>query len=412
MELTPPVPLSDKSGKIFSFKDTKSLITFLSTEEKYWVGAKADNSENSATPSNNHTINIAIHFEALLGKVESTVKTNNSESQSLRSDIHEFIQQLQEHLSTYYLWSSHPLTKKYLDILSNQNETIAESFLNISLQPNFRPLKNIQGPDNFIATMLAYEYEFQDSNILKRRKSEKSTLAHLRTQFESAANDANEFTDNAMGSHESWTNGAKEEVKNQREHEANKHKEQLSGHSSQFDGQLSEWKENITALQETYKNHLMLEQPAEYWSKSAERHRSNATRAIYTLAIASTIALAILIVFFWQWLSKGPTELSLVSMQGGIIFTVVIAIFGYILKIISRIIFSSLHLARDAEERQQLTYVYLALSKEGQIAPEEREIVLTSLFSRAESGLLVNDHGPTLPMAEIIRSTRSTPSNR
>jgi len=57
---------------------------------------------------------------------------------------------------------------------------------------------------------------------------------------------------------------------------------------------------------------------------------------------------------------------------------------------------SSFHLARDASEREQLTYVYLALIEGKAITDKERAIILNALFSRADTGLLKGDSAPTM----------------
>jgi len=41
--------------------------------------------------------------------------------------------------------------------------------------------------------------------------------------------------------------------------------------------------------------------------------------------------------------------------------------------------------------------LYLALQKEKGIADTERHLIMQSLFSRADSGLLKDDSGPTMP---------------
>ena len=59
--------------------------------------------------------------------------------------------------------------------------------------------------------------------------------------------------------------------------------------------------------------------------------------------------------------------------------------------------FSTFHLSRDAEEREQLTYVFLAMQKEKAIDPTERHLIMQSLFSRADTGLLKDEGSPTMP---------------
>ena len=62
---------------------------------------------------------------------------------------------------------------------------------------------------------------------------------------------------------------------------------------------------------------------------------------------------------------------------------------------------SSYHLARGARERYQLTYIFLALIKENAMEQKDREIVLTALFSRSDTGLLKHDASPSFPASGI-----------
>lgn len=59
--------------------------------------------------------------------------------------------------------------------------------------------------------------------------------------------------------------------------------------------------------------------------------------------------------------------------------------------------FSNFHLARDAEEREKLTYLYVSLLNKGDFSEDERKIVLQALFSRSDTGLLKEDSSPTMP---------------
>lgn len=74
-----------------------------------------------------------------------------------------------------------------------------------------------------------------------------------------------------------------------------------------------------------------------------------------------------------------------------------ISLIAYSIRAVSKIMFSSYHLARDAEEREQLTHVYLALIKEDAADQKDRSIILQALFSRADTGLLKDVSSPTMP---------------
>ena len=59
--------------------------------------------------------------------------------------------------------------------------------------------------------------------------------------------------------------------------------------------------------------------------------------------------------------------------------------------------FSNYHLARDAEEREKLTYLYISIRNNSEVSEEEKKIVFQALFSRSDTGLLKEDSSPTMP---------------
>ena len=80
-----------------------------------------------------------------------------------------------------------------------------------------------------------------------------------------------------------------------------------------------------------------------------------------------------------------------------IVYLMFISFLAYGIRITHRVSFSAFHLARDAEEREQLTHVYLSLIKDNAISETERSLIMQSLFSRADTGLLKDDSSPTMP---------------
>ena len=89
------------------------------------------------------------------------------------------------------------------------------------------------------------------------------------------------------------------------------------------------------------------------------------------------------------------------GIKWSIILVTIVSLLAFSIKILSKLTFSSFHLSRDAEEREQLTHFYLALKKDTAIEPEERQLILQSLFSRADTGLLKDDSSPTMPTSII-----------
>ncbi|MDP3678295.1 MAG: DUF6161 domain-containing protein, partial [Methylotenera sp.] len=105
-------------------------------------------------------------------------------------------------------------------------------------------------------------------------------------------------------------------------------------------------------------------------------------------------------IFFLGWLSGQPTGLGLQSIEGILIYATVLSSYAFLIKSLSKMTFSSFHLMRDAEEREQLTHLYLSLREGKDDDPESRKIVLKALFIRSDSGLLAGDHSPTMPTVQ------------
>ncbi|MCF6334647.1 MAG: DUF6161 domain-containing protein [Spirochaetales bacterium] len=81
--------------------------------------------------------------------------------------------------------------------------------------------------------------------------------------------------------------------------------------------------------------------------------------------------------------------------------------FFYILRLMVKMTLSSYHLASDVQERPQLTYQYLSLLQANSIEEKDREIILQSLFSRADTGLLKGVSSPTMPdglLGQIVKN--------
>ena len=140
-----------------------------------------------------------------------------------------------------------------------------------------------------------------------------------------------------------------------------------------------------------------MEKPANYWKQAARKFRWNGIFWSFLLIGSLAIGLYYLIGFYTDWLKGQEIKVQLDTVSGIVIFGTVLAVYAFLVRTFSRLTFSTFHLMRDAEEREQLTYLYLSLINEGNIDEKSRNIILQSLFSRSETGLLAGDSGPTMP---------------
>lgn len=84
------------------------------------------------------------------------------------------------------------------------------------------------------------------------------------------------------------------------------------------------------------------------------------------------------------------------------------AAYFYLVRTIVKMLFSTLHLARDAREREALTHVYLGLlgNNRDNFDENSRDIVYQALFSRSNTGLLGDDSSPTMPFVSVADASR------
>lgn len=156
----------------------------------------------------------------------------------------------------------------------------------------------------------------------------------------------------------------------------------------------------VKKLKKIYSETMKLKEPAAHWATRARKLRRQGRWSMAGLIFSVLIALAS--VFALLWLTPEGVLLNFIddkasAVKWSIIYITFISFQVFILRVLHRVVFSSFHLARDAEEREQLTYVYLSLKHETDITESDRILVLQSIFARADTGLLKDDTSPTMP---------------
>lgn len=160
---------------------------------------------------------------------------------------------------------------------------------------------------------------------------------------------------------------------------------------------LKELIDRRNALEKIYADTLRLEKPATYWQRKANNHGTRGMIFFVILALTLVIAATCLLAMFNIWLVADRNPATLGSIEGILIFITAISTLAFLSKVLAKVAFSEFHLQRDAEERVELAHLYLALSNDVGVDQGSRTIILQSLFSRAETGLISNESGPTMP---------------
>ncbi|MCL7747035.1 DUF6161 domain-containing protein [Halalkalibacter alkaliphilus] len=164
---------------------------------------------------------------------------------------------------------------------------------------------------------------------------------------------------------------------------------------------LSEAREQLEELTVLYTQKLRLEGPATYWEKTANDYNKKGIIWTFITLIVALFFMTGLGLLLWNF-PQIDSALNLNSLKFAIVLTIIISTGIFLVNFFIKLSTSAFHLSRDANERYQLTFIYLSLLKEEGITDSERNIVLQSIFSRADTGLLKGDSTPAFPDTSII----------
>lgn len=297
--------------------------------------------------------------------------------------------------SNFFIYES-PYTLFLIDLHKRLPNSVTGAY-NYIIKTN----TNLNDRNNFIGVILAYEFDLKDkATITERRKKEKISFSKIKNDFRNQLSESEiQLTEHLANANQEYEKYVKEIDGFKTEKETlfndwfNKSKENFTA----FD---SESKDKITDLEKTYEELLRLKKPAEYWKTRAITLKKEGWKAINWMI--GLVAFACLTLYLLLWLTPEGMLLSFIkgnaqAIKWSVIYVTFISFLAYGIRTLHKVAFSSFHLARDAEEREQLTYFYLALIKDKAVDEKDKNLIMQSLFSRADTGLLKDDSGPTMP---------------
>ncbi len=168
---------------------------------------------------------------------------------------------------------------------------------------------------------------------------------------------------------------------------------------------FNEKEKRCSALEKLYDEKLKLSKPAEYWEKMSVNYENKGKKWLGWSIFVAVLTIAMLlcvVIFVPNLFSKDSHVFDIVKNSA--IMTIAASVSIYIMHLLVKMAMSSFHLSRDAKEREQLVGFYLSLIQEKAVTDKERSLVINSLFSRSDTGLLKGDSAPTMTsnVAEIL----------
>ena len=272
-------------------------------------------------------------------------------------------------------------------------------------------VSSIQSDKNlFIGATLANDLLLNEAKLrIKQTEVEQKSLSELKSDFQNYLSDSSslvtEHLTNALNEYKKYVESL-EELKGEKDLSFQEWFANTQQNFSEFDNKSNE---KISDLESLYRDKLMLEEPAKYWEKRAKSLKKAGIGWVSGLIIVTIVGVITLICLI-NSISISPKVNILAngkSIRILIGYLTLISFIAFLIRTFTKLTFSTFHLVRDAEERHQLTYVYLALKENSAVNDTDRQIILQSIFSRADSGLLKEDSAPTMPSTIIEKFNKS-----
>ena len=241
-----------------------------------------------------------------------------------------------------------------------------------------------------------YEYKFYPALYLLRKNFSniKENVSDFETNIvaplASKLKDISDDSDKQYREITSFTEDKHNEIQEQFDEKVS----ELAAFKKSLDNWQNEKFVKIKVLEDTYENKLSLEAPEKLWNNRAEEHikqaRNWAIFLVFTV-VALIFALGKLVLVIHDYsLNTIKNEIPFISES--FILISVISFFIYIIRILIKIVLSNHHLATEYKQKAALTRFYQSLTKAGtDISKEERLIIINSLFSKVETGLVKTD---------------------
>jgi hypothetical protein len=379
-----------------------SIYNFFKTESSFWRAASQPIQPNSNYRLLNSTVSTHDFCFSRCDQFKNQINGNVGLEQirsiwnQSRNEINNKCRQAD------IFFSEMPEARFLVDLFKSNSEQIdgATWYFNAN-----KDRKTDIRPQDMTGFIKAYEFDQQGSNfIVSRSNIERKLLEELRVSYDQKSKERNEEFDSLKKSHIDWQNGHQQSTTTWLDTAKSNEENWKSEKVNQINEIIKNGENNLSKLEETYKQKLQLEAPVHFWDTRIKNYRLSGI--IWSILLAVSIIATL--IFLYSYVNKIPSIYVLdsvtqklvfdpKSIRGLVIFVTIISFAAYAIKLIAKMIFSSFHLQRDSEERKQLTLVYLALTKDNIIDSKDREIILQALFSRAETGLLNIDSSPTMP---------------
>lgn len=335
-----------------------------------------------------------------LDKLEEfiTEATKSEDSKSLEAYIQN---NLKNKLGCNYcveIESLHPKS------FSMQRESSKEAFVNVYTELGYDKLKQyiklVKSPSNFISYLnndnnqiVAMKYLLfkTDHHSMKRFKRDCSS----KTIYQETENSINECIEYIAKEKENFASYLTKQEK--------EYNDWFENTSKELNDYFDNHNKTLFKLEQTYEEELKVEKPAEFILDQSNKYKKSFRWWCVAVLIVSIILIGFMSIIVSPEVSFNDKLINIsilnkdMPVYSSVILLALISLIVYILRVFIKMAISSKHLMEEYKQKYALTYFYLSLVHNGNIDDiQSRNIILTSLFTKADTGLIKNDNSTEL----------------
>lgn len=368
------------TGFKLEIKGVNQIITFFNNEIEFWnqLGKKGPIIEQ-------YIIDFKKRIKQLQNFMESAINWNQTQITNQWNSIKNDSARIMIPEGKVILFSKTPEALFIFDLFKNE-----KSFAIYAHEYLINSTFSINNKDSFKGYISAFKYENQKYNeYVNRNDSEKESVKNIFNDWLQRSQDVESKFQTTINEIDKWKQKFINEFQNWE-----------SDQKNQITNFVNKGGIDLQNLEHSYTEKLKLEGPVVYWNQSASNFKRKGM--IYLISLVSTSLLMIGLLLIVLYNPPGSFAENILAfkpntIKGLLVFATIVSVGITLIRIFYKLALSSYHLQIDAEEREKLTMVYLALFEAKKVNEQERKIVLESIFSRAETGLLSGDSSPTMP---------------
>lgn len=376
------IPLFPDKKEV-KFKTIEKFQDYIAKEMDFWESV------------NSH---IFARFRDIKNHIERSINLTDSNFDRAKIELNQAIRLASE--NRWPIIYSKTSEAKFIKNQIQINKSMGEAAIHYLIHKQFSLPNNNYNYDYFKGYINSYIFEESAKAFNEAAVTQEATLTELHNDYANQLNSLNEEFYHVTTEWKNELSSHKQQVTEWRESFEHETRTELETVLHETRTELKTVSTELEEIKNRYTEQLRLKGPAKYWEDLEDEYKKSGDRWRWW-AIGTTIGFVILMTIIllfqpeYKFLNNGIFDFN--SLRNALIFTIITSTCVYLITLFVKLSVSSYHLSRDAKERFQMTHVYLSLINESAVNDVERITILQSIFSRADTGLLKGDGGPTMP---------------